>query len=50
MMQLAAYQVELVTSAKVHCLLGWTPRHTSFAEAPTRHYLAWKAARAASAR
>ncbi|WP_019060296.1 hypothetical protein [Streptomyces prunicolor] len=50
MMQLAADQDELVTSAKAHRLLGWTPRHTSFTDAPTRHYLAWKAARPVSTR
>ncbi|MCZ4513070.1 NAD(P)H-binding protein, partial [Streptomyces sp. ActVer] len=45
MMQMAADQDELVTSAKAHRLLGWTPRHTSFTDDPTRHYRAWKAAR-----
>jgi nucleoside-diphosphate-sugar epimerase len=50
MMQLAADQDELVTSAKAHRLLGWTPRHTSFTDDPARHYRAWKAARPVSTR
>lgn len=48
MLQMAADQDELVTSAKAHRLLGWTPRHTSFTDDPTRHYRAWKAARPAA--
>ncbi|MFJ1750885.1 NAD-dependent epimerase/dehydratase family protein [Streptomyces sp. NPDC088116] len=48
MMQMAADQDELVTSAKVRRLLGWSPRHTSFTDDPTRHYRAWKAARPAA--
>ncbi|MCX4234893.1 MULTISPECIES: NAD-dependent epimerase/dehydratase family protein [Streptomyces] len=47
MMQLAADQDELVTSAKAHRLLGWRPRHASFTDAPDRHYRAWKAAQPA---
>ncbi|KUM96345.1 NAD-dependent epimerase, partial [Streptomyces yokosukanensis] len=43
MMQLAADQDELVDSRKAHRLLGWRPRHTSFTDAPDRHYRAWKA-------
>ncbi|WP_329555047.1 NAD-dependent epimerase/dehydratase family protein [Streptomyces sp. NBC_00696] len=50
MLQLAADQDELVTSAKAHRLLDWTPRHISFTDAPTRHYRAWKAAQPFSAR
>lgn len=45
-MQLAADQDELVSSAKAHRLLGWRPRHLSFTDAPERHYRAWKAAAA----
>lgn len=41
-MQMAADQDELVTSAKAHRLLGWRPRHPSFTDAPERHYRAWK--------
>ncbi|MEE1798957.1 NAD(P)H-binding protein [Streptomyces sp. JV176] len=48
MMQMAADQDELVSSAKAHRLLGWTPRHTSFTDDPTRHYRAWKAAQPAA--
>ncbi|MET7296230.1 hypothetical protein ABZS79_29620 [Streptomyces griseoloalbus] len=48
MMQLAADQDELVTSAKAHHLLGWRPRHASFTDAPARHYQAWKAGRPSS--
>ncbi|MFC8662383.1 NAD-dependent epimerase/dehydratase family protein [Streptomyces sp. NPDC057199] len=48
MMQMAADQDELVTSAKAHRLLGWRPRHASFTDAPERHYRAWKAARTES--
>jgi nucleoside-diphosphate-sugar epimerase len=44
MMQMAANQDELVTSAKAHRLLGWRPRHSSFTDGPDRHYRAWKAA------
>ena len=43
MLQMAADQDELVTSAKAHRLLGWRPRHVSFTDAPRRHYLAWQA-------
>jgi nucleoside-diphosphate-sugar epimerase len=46
MMQMAADQDELVSSAKAHHLLGWRPRHLSFTDAPRRHYRAWKAATA----
>ncbi|MFE9680657.1 NAD-dependent epimerase/dehydratase family protein [Streptomyces sp. NPDC006285] len=45
MLQLAADQDELVTSAKAHRLLGWRPRHASFTDAPGQHHRAWKAAR-----
>ncbi|WP_328498623.1 NAD-dependent epimerase/dehydratase family protein [Streptomyces sp. NBC_00414] len=48
MLQMAADQDELVTSAKAHRLLGWRPRHASFTDAPERHYRAWKAARRAT--
>ncbi|MFF9206545.1 NAD-dependent epimerase/dehydratase family protein [Streptomyces sp. NPDC014986] len=44
MMQMAADQDELVTSAKAHRLLGWRPRHTAFTDNPELHYQAWKAA------
>ena len=44
-MQVAADQDELVSSAKAHRLLGWRPRHVSFTDAPERHFLAWQAAR-----
>ncbi|NGO14370.1 NAD-dependent epimerase/dehydratase family protein [Streptomyces sp. HC44] len=43
MMQMAADQDELVTSAKAHRLLGWRPRHASFTDNPEQHYRAWKA-------
>jgi len=43
MLQMAADQDELVSSAKAHRLLGWRPRHVSFTDAPGRHYRAWKA-------
>jgi nucleoside-diphosphate-sugar epimerase len=45
MMQIAADQDELVTSAKAHRLLGWRPRHASFTDNPGQHYRAWKANR-----
>jgi nucleoside-diphosphate-sugar epimerase len=48
MMQLAADQDELVTSAKAHRLLGWRPRHASFTDNPVLHYRAWKAAQQAA--
>ncbi|ANZ37017.1 NAD-dependent epimerase [Lentzea guizhouensis] len=44
-MQVAADQDELVSSAKAHRLLGWRPRHVSFTDAAERHFLAWRAAR-----
>ncbi len=44
-MQVAADQDELVSSAKAHRLLDWRPRHVSFTDAPERHFLAWQAAR-----
>ncbi|SEP65292.1 NAD dependent epimerase/dehydratase family protein [Lentzea xinjiangensis] len=44
MMQMAADQDELVSSAKAHRLLGWRPRHASFTDAPERHHRAWRAA------
>lgn len=44
MMQMAADQDELVTSAKARRLLGWTPRHASPTDAIDVHYRAWKAA------
>ncbi|MEU5700051.1 NAD-dependent epimerase/dehydratase family protein [Streptomyces aurantiacus] len=44
MLQTAADQDELVSSAKAHRLLGWRPHHVSFTDAPERHYRAWKAA------
>ncbi len=50
MLQRAAGQDELVTSAEAYRALGRTPCHTPFTEAPTRHYLAWKAARPVSTR
>ncbi|SDT65021.1 NAD-dependent epimerase/dehydratase family protein [Actinoplanes derwentensis] len=43
-MQMAADQDELVTSAKAHRLLNWRPRHPSFTDAPELHYRAWKIA------
>ncbi|NIY62353.1 hypothetical protein SMALB_0262 [Streptomyces malaysiensis] len=45
MMQVAADQDELVSSAKAHPLLGWRPRHASFTDDPEQHYRAWKAGR-----
>ncbi|USX49992.1 NAD(P)-dependent oxidoreductase [Lentzea sp. HUAS12] len=42
-MQVAADQDELVSSAKAHRLLGWRPRHVSFTDAPQRHHGAWRA-------
>lgn len=42
-MQVAADQDELVSSAKAHRLLGWRPRHVSFTDAPERHHEAWRA-------
>ncbi|SEP73437.1 NAD-dependent epimerase/dehydratase family protein [Lentzea albida] len=42
-MQVAADQDELVSSAKAHRLLGWRPRHVSFTDAPQRHHEAWRA-------
>ncbi|MEV5432609.1 NAD(P)-dependent oxidoreductase [Streptomyces sp. NPDC052701] len=45
MMQVAADQDELVSSAKAHRLLGWRPRHFSFTDNPVQHYRAWKADR-----
>jgi nucleoside-diphosphate-sugar epimerase len=44
MLQMAADQDELVTSAKARRLLGWTPRHPSITDAIDTHYRAWKAA------
>ncbi|SDP76545.1 NAD-dependent epimerase/dehydratase family protein [Lentzea jiangxiensis] len=44
-MQVAADQDELVSSAKAHRLLGWRPRHVSFTDAPERHYRAWVSGR-----
>ncbi|GAA0996854.1 NAD-dependent epimerase/dehydratase family protein [Streptomyces rhizosphaericus] len=44
MMQMAADQDELVSSAKAHRLLGWRPRHASFTDNPAQHYRAWKTA------
>ncbi|QHA02394.1 hypothetical protein GQF42_03000 [Streptomyces broussonetiae] len=37
MMQMAADQDELVSSAKAHRLLGWRPRHLAFADHPELH-------------
>jgi nucleoside-diphosphate-sugar epimerase len=48
MMQMAADQDELVTSAKAHRLLGWRPRHASFTDNPEQHYRAWKASRSST--
>ncbi|WP_367124298.1 NAD-dependent epimerase/dehydratase family protein [Streptomyces phytohabitans] len=45
MLQLAADQDELVTSAKAHRMLGWRPRHLAFTDAPETHHRAWRAAR-----
>ncbi|MGW1495827.1 hypothetical protein [Streptomyces sp. NPDC002402] len=45
MMQMAADQDELVTSAKARRLLCWTPRHPFPTDATDVHYRAWKAAR-----
>ncbi|MFD5824076.1 NAD-dependent epimerase/dehydratase family protein [Lentzea sp. NPDC060358] len=44
-MQVAADQDELVSSAKAHRLLGWRPRHVSFTDAPQRHHRAWVSGR-----
>ncbi|GAA2703260.1 NAD-dependent epimerase/dehydratase family protein [Actinoplanes palleronii] len=44
-MQMAADQDELVSSAKAHRVLGWRARHPGFTDAPERHYRAWKVAR-----
>jgi UDP-glucose 4-epimerase len=44
-MQMAADQDELVSSAKAHRLLGWRPRHASFTDAPEKHYRAWVSGR-----
>jgi nucleoside-diphosphate-sugar epimerase len=44
MMQVAADQDELVTSAKAHRLLGWRPRHLSPTDAIDVHFRAWRAA------
>ncbi|MER6385866.1 NAD-dependent epimerase/dehydratase family protein [Streptomyces sp. NPDC001250] len=44
MMQTAADQDELVTSAKVRRVLGWRPSHASITDAIDLHYRAWKAA------
>ncbi|MFF3460383.1 hypothetical protein ACFYXH_40095 [Streptomyces sp. NPDC002730] len=44
MLQMAADQDELVTSAKAHRLLGWTPRRASLTDAIDVHYRAWRAA------
>ncbi|MFE7774594.1 NAD-dependent epimerase/dehydratase family protein [Streptomyces sp. NPDC057445] len=44
MMQMAADQDELVSSAKARRLLGWTPHHASFTDGADIHYRAWKAA------
>ncbi|MCX4586064.1 NAD(P)-dependent oxidoreductase [Streptomyces sp. NBC_01481] len=45
MMQMAADQDELVTSAKARRLLGLTPRRPSPTDAIDVHHRAWKAAR-----
>ncbi|WP_406263487.1 hypothetical protein OHT93_01555 [Streptomyces sp. NBC_00191] len=45
MMQMAADQDELVTSAKARRLLGLTPRRSSPTDATDVHHRAWKAAR-----
>ncbi|OLT54430.1 NAD-dependent epimerase [Corynebacterium sp. CNJ-954] len=47
MMQMAADQDELASSAKARRLLDWRPRHISFTDNPERHYQAWQAATAA---
>jgi nucleoside-diphosphate-sugar epimerase len=44
-MQVAADQDELVSSAKAHRLLGWRPRHTSFTDDPEKHHRAWAGGR-----
>ncbi|MCG8920890.1 NAD(P)-dependent oxidoreductase [Lentzea sp. CC55] len=44
-MQVAAGQDELVSSAKAHRLLGWRPRHVSFTDAPEKHHRAWLSGR-----
>ena len=44
MLQVAADQDELVTSAKAHRLLGWRPRHLSPTDAIDVHFRAWRAA------
>ncbi|QFZ18621.1 NAD-dependent epimerase/dehydratase family protein [Saccharothrix syringae] len=44
-MQVAADQDELVSSAKAHRLLGWRPRHVSFTDDPGKHYRAWDSGR-----
>jgi UDP-glucose 4-epimerase len=41
-MQVAADQDELVSSAKADRLLGRRPRHVSFTDAPRRHHEAWR--------
>ncbi|MTD55803.1 NAD-dependent epimerase/dehydratase family protein [Amycolatopsis pithecellobii] len=46
-LQVTADQNELVSSAKARRILGWTPNHASFTDAPEVHYRAWKAARPA---
>jgi nucleoside-diphosphate-sugar epimerase len=43
MMQMAADQDELVSSAKARRVLGWRPRHTALIDAIDVHYRAWKA-------
>ncbi|WP_223146452.1 NAD-dependent epimerase/dehydratase family protein [Streptomyces apricus] len=48
MLQTAADQDELVSSAKAHRLLGWRPRHVAFTDAPELYHRAWKAARPAA--
>ncbi|MFF5161324.1 NAD-dependent epimerase/dehydratase family protein [Streptomyces sp. NPDC000348] len=48
MMQMAADQDELVTSAKAHRLLGWRPRRIAFTDNPELHYQAWKSAQPAT--
>lgn len=44
-MQVAADQDELVSSAKAHRLLGWRPRHISFTDDPEKHHRAWAGGR-----
>lgn len=46
--QVAADQDELVSSAKARRVLGWSPAHTSFTDAPEVHFRAWQAAPATS--